>query len=97
MWPDVVNLGGGVSSILAILCVAPFQATCTDGRVVDRARAWCSMAGIPYYRFNPQMSKDVAMDETSNKVLIQILWETKAHMFQNRSMVMELAEFLCRE
>ena len=26
------------------------QATCSDGRVVDRARAWCSMIGIPYFR-----------------------------------------------
>lgn len=26
------------------------QATAADGRVVDRARAWCSMIGVPYYR-----------------------------------------------
>lgn len=34
-----------------------------DGRVIDRARAWCSMIGVPYFRFNPQMSVDLAMDE----------------------------------
>lgn len=27
------------------------QATASDGRVVDRARAWCSMIGVPYYRY----------------------------------------------
>lgn len=26
------------------------QATAADGRVVDRARAWCSMIGVPYFR-----------------------------------------------
>lgn len=26
------------------------QATASDGRVVDRARAWCSMIGVPYFR-----------------------------------------------
>jgi hypothetical protein len=34
-----------------------------DGRVVDRARAWCSMIGVPYFRFNPQLSVDIPMDE----------------------------------
>lgn len=27
------------------------QATAADGRVVDRARAWCSMIGTPYFRY----------------------------------------------
>lgn len=27
------------------------QATAADGRVVDRARAWCSMIGTPYFRW----------------------------------------------
>jgi hypothetical protein len=39
------------------------QSQLADGRVVDRARAWCSMIGVPYFRFNPQMSVDVQMDE----------------------------------
>lgn len=26
------------------------QATASDGRVVDRARAWCSTLGVPYFR-----------------------------------------------
>lgn len=27
------------------------QATASDGRVVDRARAWCSTLGVPYFRY----------------------------------------------
>jgi hypothetical protein len=38
-------------------------------RVVDRARAWCGMAGIPYIRLSPQLDTDVKMDETDDEVL----------------------------
>lgn len=66
------------------------QATAADGRVVDRARAWCSMIGVPYFRFNPQLSEDIAMDEKSDKKLINMLWETKAYMYANRNRVIEM-------
>lgn len=66
------------------------QATAADGRVVDRARAWCSMIGVPYFRFNPQLSDDVAMDEKNDKKLINMLWETKAYMYANRHRVIEM-------
>lgn len=44
----------------------------TDGRVVDRARAWCSMIGVPYFRFNPQMSVDLPMDEKMDAPVSEI-------------------------
>ena len=56
------------------------QATASDGRVVDRARAWCSMIGVPYFRFNPDLSEDVALDETKDEILANMLWETMVYM-----------------
>lgn len=66
----------------------------TDGRVVDRARAWCASVGIPYFRFNPQMTVDVGMDENSDDILCKMLWETKAYMYSNMASVKEVADLL---
>lgn len=56
------------------------QATQTDGRVTARAQAMCNMLNIPYFRINPQLSENVALDETNTKVLVKMLWETTAYM-----------------
>lgn len=56
------------------------QATQTDGRVTARAAAACSMSNIPYIRLNPQLTENVALDETNTKTLVKMLWETTAYM-----------------
>ncbi|XP_041774229.1 85/88 kDa calcium-independent phospholipase A2 isoform X4 [Anopheles merus] len=81
----------GISTISTLLVD---QATASDGRVVDRARAWCSMIGVPYFRFNPQMSVDIGMDEKMDEPLINMLWEAKAYMHSNRKQVIELINLL---
>ncbi|XP_055605449.1 85/88 kDa calcium-independent phospholipase A2 isoform X2 [Uranotaenia lowii] len=84
---DTAKLAYGISAIGNLLVD---QATASDGRVVDRARAWCSMIEVPYYRFNPQMSDDIAMDEKIDEPLINMLWEVKAYMYANRKKVIEM-------
>ncbi|XP_049295992.1 85/88 kDa calcium-independent phospholipase A2 isoform X3 [Anopheles funestus] len=88
---DTAKLAYGISTISTLLVD---QATASDGRVVDRARAWCSMIGVPYFRFNPQMSVDIAMDEKIDEPLINMLWEAKAYMHSNRKQVIELINLL---
>lgn len=44
---DTAKLAYGISAIGNLLVD---QATASDGRVVDRARAWCSMIEVPYFR-----------------------------------------------
>ncbi|GFV00693.1 hypothetical protein TNCV_1385141 [Trichonephila clavipes] len=56
------------------------QATQTDGRVTSRTQALCSMLNIPYFRLNPQLTENVALDETNTKILMKMLWETTAYM-----------------
>lgn len=63
---------------------------------MDRARAWCSMIGVPYFRFSPQMSEDINMDEKSDEKLCKMLWETKAYMHSNLTTILELADLLNR-
>jgi hypothetical protein len=50
--------------------------------------------GVPYFRFNPQMSVDLAMDEKMDAPLINMMWETKAYMYQNRNKVIEMVNML---
>ncbi|KAI5720122.1 hypothetical protein M8J77_002180 [Diaphorina citri] len=88
---DAMKFVAGIST-LGILLVD--QATQADGRVVDRAKAWCSMIGVPYFRFSPQLSEDIVMDEKSDEKLVNMLWETKAYMLSNEACVEKLARLL---
>ena len=63
-------------------------------RVVDRARAWCGMAGISYFRLSPLLASDIDMDETRDEVLLEMLWMTQAYMHEQRFKVRELIEIL---
>ena len=87
LW-DAAKLAMGVSTLGHLLVD---QATSSDGRVVDRARTWCSMIGVPYYRFSPQLTKEVTMDEKSDVILAEMIWTAKAFMHANRDQIKELA------
>jgi calcium-independent phospholipase A2 len=52
---------------------------------------------VPYYRFNPQLSEDVAMDEKDDAKLVNMLWETKAYMHSSRNIVKEVARLLTKK
>ncbi|KAG5870723.1 hypothetical protein JTB14_017056 [Gonioctena quinquepunctata] len=90
---DSAKLVIGISSLGTLLVD---QATSSDGRVVDRARAWCSSIGVPYFRFCPQLSEDIVMDEKADEKLVGMLWETKAYMHEHVNEVRELADILNR-
>ncbi|XP_048248074.1 85/88 kDa calcium-independent phospholipase A2-like [Haliotis rufescens] len=70
------------------------QATVSEGRPVDRARAWCSMINVPFYRYSPQLSENVALDCHDNSKLINMMWESHCYMVANRHRIEELATML---
>ena len=70
------------------------QATQSEGRPVERARAWCSMIGVPYFRLSPQLSEDVALDCTSDETLIHMLWETQCYLHDHADDIQKLATLL---
>lgn len=55
------------------------------------------MTGVPYYRFSPQLSEDISMDEKNDEKLVNMLWEAKAYIHSNYSMVREAAFLLSTE
>ncbi|XP_066214481.1 85/88 kDa calcium-independent phospholipase A2 isoform X1 [Saccopteryx leptura] len=69
---------------------------CTDpdGRAVDRARAWCEMVGIQYFRLNPQLGTDIMLDEVSDSVLVNALWETEVYIHEHREQFQKLIQLL---
>ncbi|XP_024904639.1 85/88 kDa calcium-independent phospholipase A2 isoform X2 [Pteropus alecto] len=69
---------------------------CTDpdGRAVDRARAWCEMVGIQYFRLNPQLGTDIMLDEVSDTVLVNALWETEVYIYEHREQFQKLIQLL---
>ncbi|KAI6079414.1 85/88 kDa calcium-independent phospholipase A2 isoform X1 [Aix galericulata] len=70
--------------------------TDADGPAVDRARAWCEMTDIPYFRLSPQLHTDVVLDEVNDAVLVNALWDTQLYIYQQREQLERLVRDLCR-
>ncbi|XP_034259609.1 85/88 kDa calcium-independent phospholipase A2 isoform X2 [Pantherophis guttatus] len=69
---------------------------CTDpdGPCVDRATAWCEMIDAHYFRFNPSLETDIMLDEVSNAILVNMLWETQMYIYQHWDKFEQLVEQL---
>ncbi|XP_023670402.2 85/88 kDa calcium-independent phospholipase A2 isoform X1 [Paramormyrops kingsleyae] len=68
--------------------------TDSDGCAVDRAKAWCEMTDIDYHRLSPQLSVEVMLDEVSDAVLVDMLWETQMYLYEHREDIQALAQRL---
>lgn len=68
--------------------------TDSDGCAVDRARAWCEMADINYHRLSPPLSQEVMLDEISDAVLVNMLWETQMYLYEHRDVIQTLSQQL---
>ena len=52
------------------------------------------MAGIPYYRFSPHMAIDIELDETDDKILIDLMWSAMSYIYARKDDVLRLKEIL---
>ncbi|XP_069823335.1 85/88 kDa calcium-independent phospholipase A2 isoform X2 [Dendropsophus ebraccatus] len=68
--------------------------TDSDGPAVTRAQAWCEMIDVPYFRLSPQLQTDVMLDEVSDAVLVNMLWDTQIYIYQQREELQRLAKLL---
>ncbi|KAM6972544.1 85/88 kDa calcium-independent phospholipase A2 [Aplochiton taeniatus] len=68
--------------------------TDSDGCAVDRARSWCEMTDSVYHRLSPQLSQEVMLDEVSDAVLVDMLWETQLYLYEQRDTMHMLAQQL---
>ncbi|XP_062839030.1 85/88 kDa calcium-independent phospholipase A2 isoform X2 [Anolis carolinensis] len=69
---------------------------CTDpdGPCIDRARAWCNMIEAHYIRFNPPLEIDIMLDEVSDAILVNLLWDTQLYIYKHWGQFERLAEWL---
>ncbi|XP_073405619.1 85/88 kDa calcium-independent phospholipase A2 isoform X3 [Dendrobates tinctorius] len=68
--------------------------TDSDGPAVNRAQAWCEMIDVPYFRLSPQLQTDVMLDEISDAVLVNMLWDTQIYIYQQKEELQRLASLL---
>ena len=61
---------------------------------MERAKSWCEMVGLSYFRFNPPLSNDVELDEQSDNVLINMLWDARIYLHKNRDLVEKAGRIL---
>jgi len=52
------------------------------------------MVGAAYFRLSPILTKDIQLDETRSDQLVQMLWETKAYIYNNRGDFKKIAQLL---
>ncbi|XP_063736825.1 85/88 kDa calcium-independent phospholipase A2 isoform X3 [Eleginops maclovinus] len=68
--------------------------TDSDGCAVDRAGSWCEMIDTVYHRLSPQLSQEVMLDEVSDAVLVDMLWDTQMYLYEQRETLQRLARQL---
>lgn len=83
-----------IKGTTALVSLLIDQASVSEGRPVDRARAWCSMINVPFYRFSPQLSEDISLDCNDNKTLINMMWETQCYITANKHRIEQVAQLL---
>ena len=79
-----IGISSFASNIGTLMKVLIEQASQANGQVVERAQAWCSMIGVPFFRINPPISEDIQMDESDNVKLVNMLWETMAYIHMHK-------------
>nr|CAD2190155.1 unnamed protein product [Meloidogyne enterolobii] len=70
------------------------QITESNGRPVVYSNTFCSALGIPFFRFSPQLHKDVRLNETDDACLLQMLWDVEVAMAECRDETNKLVKIL---
>ena len=47
-----------------------------------------------YYRLNPMIDDDAYLDETDDSKLLNVMWDAKVYIYQNRDLFEEVARRL---
>lgn len=70
------------------------RATESDGRVVERSRAWCESVGTKYYRLTPQMTEKIDLDEICDAKLVELMYQTRQYLTENQDILDNIIDLL---
>lgn len=60
----------------------------------ERTRTIMLMLMLCFSRLSPQLSQEVLLDEVSDAVLVDMMWETQMYLFEKRESLQTLAKLL---
>ncbi|KAH3741359.1 85/88 kDa calcium-independent phospholipase A2-like [Dreissena polymorpha] len=69
----------------------------SHGPPTDRARAWCGMMQVPFFRLSPLLSVNVPMDCVDEQTIKKMVEETKAYIGENKATIKKVAELLTKK
>ncbi|KAB7500993.1 85/calcium-independent phospholipase A2 [Armadillidium nasatum] len=92
--PSILDMRRGFQAMFNMFNLLVEQACASEGRIVDRARSWCSALHVPYFRFNPQLSEDCSIDEHEDAKLVRVMWEARSYMESQSNLLLQLKDFL---
>lgn len=70
------------------------QCALCDGPIVEQSRYWCDSVGSEYYRLQPDLPSQTAMDEKRDIALVQMCWETCCWIYKKRKTFRMLSDAL---
>lgn len=89
---QINSYGTGFSQAF-VVCVN-WQSLESNGRVVERAAAWCSSIDLPYYRLNPILLQHVRLSCTDDQTLVNMLFETQNFIYRSKEHISSLVKWL---
>ena len=97
---NVSKVGGALGAGRFLLGIKEFaetlveQCAATDGAVVMGAKAWCESIGSYYFRFQPQLTYNMLLDEKDNRNLIDCLWDVQCFVYNKRDQFEKVTDIL---
>ncbi|CAD6194291.1 unnamed protein product [Caenorhabditis auriculariae] len=91
---SIVNV---VKSVMHFKDLFIEQLASANGPHVERSRTFASALGSLFLRFSLSMRQNVELDEKDDKILIDLMWETKVFMNNNLNDVNILLNYLALE
>ncbi|NP_001368732.1 phospholipase A2 [Caenorhabditis elegans] len=91
---EMNDLFGMLRGMKNLSLVVIDQATATEGAPITRSRTWCHSLGVPYYRLNAPIFKDVILDTNDDYDLAKIMWDSVVYSHTHKKDFQELAELL---
>lgn len=73
------------------------QVSASDDHVVDRARSWCEMVDVRYFRYNPTLPTPVELNQTDDRILLNMLLDVRKYINRNFQSILSLSKVLLGE